>query len=132
MIRGSCLCGEVAFTVDGRYSEIGHCHCWKCRKVSGSNGNAVLLTSARSLRWDRGEASVKTYRMNDGWQSVFCGECGCPLPLLGADGRIYWVPAGSLDDDPAVGIAQHIHVAGKGSWEEIGGDAPQYDREAPT
>jgi len=130
-LHGSCLCGVVAFAVDGRYSEIDHCHCWKCRKVSGSNSNAVLLTSSRSLRWERGAEFVKTYRMDDGWQSVFCAACGSPLPLLGADGKLYWVPAGSLDDDPGVGVAQHIHVQGKGSWEVIGGDAPQFDHEPP-
>ncbi len=71
------------------------------------------------------------YAMDDDWQVVFCQTCGSPLPLLGDDGKRYWVPAGCLDDDPCVGVVEHIHVAGRGSWEEICGDAPRYDGEAP-
>lgn len=34
-LRGSCLCGAVAFTVDGPLGEIDACHGTKCRKSSG-------------------------------------------------------------------------------------------------
>jgi len=132
MIKGSCLCGRIAFGIDGKYSDIGHCHCSKCRKVSGSNSNAVLITSAKSMTWLRGAEHVKVYEMSDGWKSTFCAECGCPVPMLGARGKLYWVPAGALDDDPCVPVAQHIYVSDKASWEMIGGDAPQYGREAPS
>ncbi len=132
MIRGSCLCQGVAFQIDGRYSDIGHCHCSKCRKVSGANANAVLLTAAKSFAWLQGADLVKTYEMPDGWTSTFCCECGSPLPMAGAEGKLYWVPAGVLDDDPQVPVAQHIFVASKGSWEVIGDDAPQYSEDAPT
>ena len=71
MIRGSCLCGDVAYEIDGKYSDIGQCHCFKCRKVSGSNSNAVILTAARSLRWLRGVEQVVTYEMSDGWKSRY-------------------------------------------------------------
>jgi len=132
MIKGSCLCGRIAFGIDGKYSDIGHCHCSKCRKVSGSNSNAVLITSAKSMTWLRGAEHVKVYEMSDGWKSTFCAECGCPVPMLGARGKLYWVPAGALDDDPCVPVARHIYVSDKASWEMIGGDAPQYGREAPS
>ena len=49
MLEGSCLCGAVAYTIDGKFSDIGNCHCYKCRKVSGANSNAVLITSAKTL-----------------------------------------------------------------------------------
>lgn len=131
MIRGSCLCGDVAYEIDGKYSDIGHCHCFKCRKVSGSNSNAMILTAARSLRWLRGAERVVTFALSDGWKSTFCQRCGSPLPMLGAEGKLYWVPAGTLDDDPRVPVAQHIYVGQKASWEVIGGDAPQYERDVP-
>ena len=53
------------------------------------------------------------------------------MPMVGADGKLYWVPVGSLDTDPGVTVAQHIYVADKGSWEVIGGDAPQFDYDRP-
>ena len=36
MIRGSCLCGDVAFCVDGPLELRSHCHCSMCRKTHGS------------------------------------------------------------------------------------------------
>ena len=132
MIKGSCLCEGVRFKIDGKVSEIGHCHCSKCRKVSGSNSNGVLITASKSFAWDKGLDLVKTYSMPDGWQSTFCSECGCPLPMIGAEGKLMWVPVGLLDDDPGVGVAQHIFVGSKASWEVIGDQAPQYEEDAPN
>ena len=132
MIRGSCLCQGVTFQVDGKISDIGYCHCSKCRKVSGANSNAVLITAAKSFIWLQGEDLVKVYEMSDGWASTFCSGCGSPLPMSGAEGKLYWVPVGALDDDPGVPVAQHIFVDSKASWEVIGDDAPQYPEEAPV
>lgn len=131
-LRGSCLCGGVAYEIDGAYSDVGQCHCPKCRKVSGSSANAIVLTASGSLRWVRGSEQVARYEMPDGWTSTFCRVCGCPMPMLGADGKLYWVPAGSLDDDPGLAVVQHIYVGQKAGWETIGGDAPQHDGEAPS
>ena len=108
MINGSCLCRGIRFKIDGRVSEIGHCHCSKCRKVSGSNCNGTLITAAKSFSWETDLDLVKTYAMADGWESTFCSECGCSLPTPGAEGKLVFVPVGLLDDDPGVGVAQHI------------------------
>jgi hypothetical protein len=116
----------VRFQIDGKYSDIGLWYCSKCRKVSGVASNAVLLTAARSLSWLQGRDLIKTFELPGGWSSTFCSECGSPLPLLGANGKLYWVPAGVLDDDPGVRVVRHIFVGSKASWDEIGGDAPQY------
>lgn len=128
-IRGSCLCGSVAFEIDGKTSPIGQCHCSKCRKVSGTDGNAVFYTNVDNFRWLRGEQGIRSYRVPDGsgWQSSFCGTCGSPVPHTDNDDKIYFVPAGLLDDDPGHrGYAAHIHVASKAQWVEITDDAPQF------
>lgn len=132
MIKGSCLCQGVQFSINGNTSDIGHCHCSKCRKVSGVNSNGVILVSAKKLSWQCGQELVKVYQMPDGWTSTFCNSCGSPLPMLGANGKIYWVPIGVLDDDPGVAVAQHIFVASKASWDVITDGVPQYDEFAPT
>ena len=132
MIRGSCLCSAVEFRIEGNYSDIGHCHCSKCRKVSGTGSNAVFLTRSENLVWEAGQDLVETYATQTGWKSVFCRRCGSPLPMLGAGGKLYWVPAGALDDDPKVPVARHIFVGSKASWEIIGGEAPQFEEHAPS
>ena len=34
--RGSCLCGEVAYEVEGALEHTHHCHCTYCRKSHGT------------------------------------------------------------------------------------------------
>lgn len=129
LIRGSCLCGSVRYVIDGRVSPIGQCHCSRCRKVSGTASNAALWTATRSLQWLQGEDRIKHYVLPDTeqWTSAFCETCGSPMPHLDPSGKIYFVPAGSLDDDPGSrGIALHIFVGSKAPWDEIHDAAPQH------
>ena len=37
MIEGSCLCGEVSYTLESDLLFLYHCHCVECRKFSGSS-----------------------------------------------------------------------------------------------
>ncbi len=131
MIKGSCLCQAVKFSVDGKYSEIEQCHCSKCRKVSGTNSNAVLTTTFDSFTWECGSDLLKIYEMADGWRSTFCTTCGCPVPMYDEDEELFWIPAGLLDDDPGVSVTQHIFTGSKVRWDVIGGDAAQFDEDAP-
>ena len=128
-INGSCLCGGVAFEVVGKTSEIGQCHCSKCRKVSGTTGNAVFYVAAQNLRWLRGMDLIKSYVVSEesGWTSTFCGRCGSPVPHTDKNNKFYFVPAGLLDDDPGHrGFAAHIYVGSIAPWIMITDDAPQY------
>ena len=125
MIRGSCLCGAVVFEIDGKVTEIGMCHCSKCRKVSGTQSNANLMTARDNLTWVSGEGGLTRFAFPDGWGAWRCGVCGSPVPKLHPDGGAWWVPVGLLDDDPGVRVAGHIFVGSKAPWDEIAGNAPQ-------
>lgn len=128
-ITGSCLCGAVAFAIEGKIGPAGQCHCSKCRKVSGTDGNAVFYTAVGSFRWLRGEADVARFVVpeSDGWTSSFCRTCGSPAPHADPGGKIYFVPVGLLDDNPGFrGYAAHIFVESKAPWVRITDDAPQY------
>lgn len=128
-LGGSCLCGSVAFEIVGKVGPIGQCHCSKCRKASGTDGNAVCYTAFASLRWVRGEENVVEWRSPEGqpWSNAFCRQCGSPMPNVNKDKKIYFVPAGSLDNDPGYkGYAAHIFVGSKAPWVCISDDAPQF------
>lgn len=128
-LTGSCLCGGVAFSISGPPGPIGQCHCSKCRKVSGTNGNAVFYATRDNFTWERGEELISRFFVLDGneWHSVFCKTCGSPLPLDGQKSNMFFVPAGLLDDDPGGrGYAAHIFVDSKAAWEEITDEAPQF------
>ena len=131
MIRGSCLCGGARFEIDGKVSGIGQCHCSICRKASGVASNAALLTATRSFAWVSGEELAQTYERPSGWKTSFCRVCGSPLPQPHPSGKLFWVPAGSLDDDPGTKVEQHIFVGSKAAWDEISGTAARYDEGGP-
>ena len=130
MIRGSCLCDNVAFEIDGKLSDIVHCHCSKCRKYTGTAHHAVLVTRIANLTWVRGEDSLVSYTAPSGYHAVFCPGCGSPMPKMRAN-KVYLVPAGSLDDDPGVKATLHVHVASKAPWHAITDDLQQHLEDAP-
>jgi hypothetical protein len=131
MIRGRCLCEGVAFEIDGDITEIGMCHCSKCRRVSGVASNAEFMTAKNNLKWASGEDLIQRFQLDSGWRVWFCSRCGSTLPKLHPSGGAYWVPAGLVEGDPGVRVAGHIYVASKAAWDEIGGSAPQFDESFP-
>jgi hypothetical protein len=127
---GGCLCGQVRFGLTGRLPPVGFCHCSQCRRASGAGSNAILNVRAERLVWIAGESERRSFSLASGWSTNFCGRCGCPTPHQGPDGR-WFVPAGSLDADPGVGVAGHIWVSAKPAWAVIADDAPQFPEGPP-
>lgn len=76
-----------------------------------------------------GEDNIGTFHVpgEEGWHSSFCKTCGSPTPHTDRDEKIYFIPAGLLDDDPGFrGYAAHIFVGSKAPWVCITDEAPQY------
>jgi hypothetical protein len=129
-MKGSCLCGKCSFDIKGDPGPVGKCHCTKCRKVSGTGSNAVFWVRPGKFEWLSGEDNTQRYEMPDGWGSIFCRDCGSPLPAFVED-RMWIVPAGLMDEDADVGVRGHIWVENKPHWEIIGDDAPQFMQTPP-
>ena len=105
MIRGSCLCGGVAFEIEGRLSPIQCCHATRCRKSTGAAFAPEVATRKRSFRWVRGEELVTLYeapllREPPPFRKAFCSVCGSPLPVVEQDNDFVAFLAGVLDGDP--------------------------------
>jgi hypothetical protein len=100
-IRGSCLCGGVAFEVSLPFAKFGYCYCSRCRKATGSGRAAGAYVAPSQLRWLRGEELVRRWDLPTArsFATAFCTRCGCPVPHATRSGREMIVPAGSLDDE---------------------------------
>ena len=48
-LAGGCLCGAIKYTVHGPFLRFLHCHCARCRKVTGS-AHATNLFVVRRRR----------------------------------------------------------------------------------
>lgn len=61
-IKGSCLCGTVAFDVVGQPLKFLYCHCRSCRKSSGSVHAANLAFGGDAVRGIGGAPRVHRFR----------------------------------------------------------------------
>lgn len=124
-LDGGCRCGEIRYRVTGELVDPRCCHCSRCRKGFGGAGSAYAEVRPGEFSWVSGEANLTRYVNREGFGVGFCRTCGSTLCGFHGD-DVHGVTLGSVDGDPGVAIQRHIFVESKASWDEIGGDAPQY------
>ena len=127
MTLGSCLCGDVAFEIEGAPLRAFNCHCTRCRRGRGAAHATNLFYPADGFRWTRGQENVAEYKVPEAqrFAVAFCRDCGGALPYVMA-GRGVVVPAGSLDSEPGMQPLAHIFVGSKADWFDITDRLPQY------
>lgn len=129
MNNGSCLCGDIAWTVDGDFTMLVNCHCSICRKVHGAGYGAFVAASADGFRWIAGQDTIRTYRSSVNGERPFCPRCGSGVAAV--TGKLAYMPAGNLKGDITRTLDSHIFVAHKACWFDITDDAPQFDEFPP-
>jgi hypothetical protein len=132
-LRGSCLCGAVAYEVKQPASKFVHCHCERCRKATGAAHASNLYLEPNQLRWLRGEGEIVRFDLPtaQSFARWFCGHCGSPVPRVSRSGRTLVVPAGSLDDQPKQIPQARIFCDSEASWVCRCDDLPRYDAYPP-
>ena len=97
-IRGSCLCGAVAYAITGPVNRFLQCHCSRCRKMTGTAYASSLFVDLGSLEWLRGEDEVLRYVLPTAkvFATAFCRTCGSHMPYRIRDGGIYVGPCGRI------------------------------------
>jgi hypothetical protein len=133
-VRGSCLCGAVAYTVEGPPRFTRYCHCSRCRKARAAAHAANLVAAIEQVRFARGAERVRTFKLPEArfFSQSFCADCGAKLPRLDPERGIAIVPMGSLDDDPGLPPGCQIFVASKAPWIELDPRIPAYPEAAPA
>ncbi len=123
MHTGSCLCGAVAFTIDGELSPPSACHCGQCRKQSGhvwastsTHQDNLSFSASDPLRW---------FRASDIARRGFCSACGSFLFWQHNDEDTISISMGALSEPTGLHLARHIFVADKGDYYDITDDLPQ-------
>lgn len=125
---GSCLCGAVAYAVDGPLTFMRNCHCSRCRKARAAAFAANLFVAESGIRFTRGEDLLVSFKIPEAqrFTQTFCRTCGGKLPRIDPARKLAVVPLGSLDDDPGLRPREHIFVGSKAGWDEITDALPQH------
>ena len=148
-ISGSCLCGAVAFAAMEMPRRVVNCHCTLCRRSRGAAFSSTLLVARDAFRWDRGEARARSYALpataRDGgsaanagaicgprkYETVFCADCGSPVPSMPSGASTVMLPAGSIDTPLPSLPAVHLYVGSKAPWYDIVDAWPQFEELPP-
>ena len=129
LARGSCLCQAVAYEVELPFERFYHCHCSRCRKVTGTAHASNGFVKPEALRWTKGEANVVRYDLPEAkrFATQFCKYCGSKIPHLTRDGARVVIPAGSLDDDPGLKPQAVVYWGSRASWERDEAEMPKFE-----
>jgi len=133
VIQGSCLCGEVAFEIEGTPERLMYCHCSRCRRSRSAAHGANLFFKPDQIHWVRGESLVKYYKDPSArfFSVSFCGKCGSGAPRANREFQVAYVPAGVLDTDPGIKPLARIYVGSKAPWVDITDRVPQFEEMPP-
>lgn len=119
-MKGSCLCGAVAYEIDQLDSPIIHCSCHTCRKAHSAAFNTGAAVKHSHFRWLQGQGILKAYESSPGKLRYFCSNCGSQMVAQYIDRDHLILRVATLDDAPLETPAKHIFKSHEVSWLEYG------------
>ncbi|QCI67738.1 GFA family protein [Phreatobacter stygius] len=127
VLSGSCLCGSLAYEVDGSAGPIVHCHCVTCRKAHGSAFSSVSNVPRASFRWTRGQHDVlRGYESSPGKTRHFCAKCGSHIMAERVGAATVLLRLGCLDTPIAETPVAHIWRSDAASWYDPKVSVPEH------
>ena len=131
-LTGKCLCGAIAYQIEGNLGPIVNCHCLKCRQWHGSAFRTRAAVESKNFKWLKGEKYLSKYRFSEHTINTFCSICGSNLISISENNPDYiGLPIGGLEQDPGNRPLMNIFVRYKAPWYKITDGLPQYDEEPP-
>ena len=127
MLKGSCACERVRYELHGDLAgRVAYCHCWQCRKHSGSSFGTTSPVKAAEFRIVSGEELLSSWESSPGIHRFFASCCGSPVYKRRDDvPEVLGLRLGTLDADPSRTVEQHIFVNSKAPWVQIEDALPQ-------
>ena len=127
MLKGSCACGRVTYEIHGLLIRpITYCHCWRCRKHSGSSFGTTAGIRTDDLLFTAGEDALSYWESSPGIRRYFASCCGSPIYKSDDDApKFLGVRLGTLDSDPSVSVDVHYMIESRVPWVEISDNLDQ-------
>jgi hypothetical protein len=117
MLKGSCLCGAVAYSTVGEIASASHCYCRMCQKQHGAAAGSYANVARDGLTIERGQGLVTEYASSEHGRRAFCKVCGSTLFWRSEESpdRIA-VALGTLDSPFAEAVDIELHIESKPPW----------------
>jgi hypothetical protein len=136
-LTGSCLCGQIRYTINVPVTELRACHCTHCQKASGAGGsvNAAIPSSAFAITQGTPRRFTITADSGRTLHRHFCGDCGSPIySQRAATPETVSVRAGTLDNAEGMRITTNIWTRSARPWSFIDPASKQHpgQPDAPT
>ena len=127
-LKGSCLCGQIRYRINGALHGVLNCHCSMCRKAHGAAFRTRAAVKTAEFEWLEGEHLLTFYESSPGEFRSHCSVCGANL-ITKFDAKPDWLgfALGTLDEDPGVKPEFHVFVGSKAPWHDIADDLPQWN-----
>jgi len=132
MMRGSCLCGAIAYEINQPAERIVHCHCRTCQKAQGAAFSSNAFISREHFRWIHGQELLSFYESSPGKSRYFCSVCGSHLVAMRDGQPNVIVRVASLDGDPKPESFAHIWTSHDLPWLSFGDDVPSFPEFPPA
>ena len=127
-IHGGCQCEAIRFELTARPLFTHACHCYDCRRRSGSAFGLTTFVLSEHFRITAGDpqshaASSRTtmYTCSNCRTHIYSSSSAFPTTLT--------VRGGTFDDARVVEPGAHIWVKRKHPWIILPDDIPQFDEE---
>ncbi|HHB83861.1 MAG TPA: GFA family protein [Devosia sp.] len=128
-LTGSCLCGDVAYEVNGEPLRMAQCHCTACRKITGTGHNVQAFFNAAEVAISGKTATHQSISDAGNTRTRhFCPTCGSRLFSENSktpDG--IGISVGSFDDVSWFKPAVILYVSQRPAWDRDDGTIPTHD-----
>lgn len=122
-ITGSCLCGEIHYSINQSVGDVIHCHCIKCRKAHGSAFSSVAKIESEHFSLNNASQHLKSYQSSAGKHRYFCSNCGSQIYAKRDNTDFIILRLGTLNDGSMENTehqeSKHIWLSEKANWYEL-------------
>ncbi|MDD2802121.1 MAG: GFA family protein [Methylococcales bacterium] len=115
-MKGSCLCGAIAYEIDSIDMPAAHCHCRTCQKAHAAPFASTAGVMKKHFRWLQGEEKLSSFESSPGKLRYFCSVCGSHLVAERVNQPHVILRIATLDDDPGVTPKAHIWTSHDVPW----------------
>lgn len=131
MIDGSCLCGQVRFTLNSQLYAPRFCHCSNCRKFSGTTPGAWAMANAQDLETSA-DVALGSHATEHGVR-YFCSVCGSPVWFESKEhASVVGIALGSINSGPVPEPDMELWCESMPSWAQPSwGQAPSTRKKFP-